>query len=141
MTATLTKENVLVKIERDLEYHPGDAPWSCLDCYHGRPCQEKEILLAARELISVAGLCEERIGKAVHVELPLVTIPYVARCHFCMNRIAPGEARTIRLSRPDNTYPDGPHSDVCSSPRCQSHADLYDNSYGKPTPGAYKDEQ
>lgn len=58
----MIKDDVLAKIHRDLEYHPGDAPWSCLDCYHGRPCREREILLAARDLISAEGLSDERKG-------------------------------------------------------------------------------
>ena len=43
-----TKEDVLKEIARRLEYHPGDAPWSCVECYPGRPCVDREILLAAK---------------------------------------------------------------------------------------------
>ncbi len=41
------REEVVKEIKRRLERHPGDSPWSCIDCYHNRPCIDKEILLAA----------------------------------------------------------------------------------------------
>lgn len=33
----------LAKAKKELERHPGDAPWSCVDCYHGRDCSKKII--------------------------------------------------------------------------------------------------
>ncbi|MBS0219182.1 MAG: hypothetical protein JSR91_00420 [Proteobacteria bacterium] len=45
------RDRLLVSISRRLEKHPGDAPWSCIDCYHGKACDEAQILRAAyREL-------------------------------------------------------------------------------------------
>jgi hypothetical protein len=32
------------EIKRRLERHPGDAPWSCIECYHNRPCKDRQIL-------------------------------------------------------------------------------------------------
>lgn len=43
----MDKKLIIQEIKRRLERHPGDAPWSCIECYHCRPCVEKEILLAA----------------------------------------------------------------------------------------------
>lgn len=33
--------------KKELERHPGDAPWSCVECYHNRPCTKKIIYSAA----------------------------------------------------------------------------------------------
>lgn len=47
----------LREVRRRLERHPGDAPWSCIECYHSRPCTERVILEAAEhELERVLGL-------------------------------------------------------------------------------------
>jgi hypothetical protein len=43
----MNKTKIIKEIESRLEYHPGDAPWSCVECYHCRECVEKEILTAA----------------------------------------------------------------------------------------------
>ena len=45
------EEEALRKVKAELTRHPGDAPWSCLDCYHNRPCIDKLIYkLAEKEL-------------------------------------------------------------------------------------------
>jgi hypothetical protein len=41
-------EDVLKEVVRRLRAHPGDAPWSCVECYHSRPCKERQILEAAK---------------------------------------------------------------------------------------------
>lgn len=41
-------ENIIL---RKLESHPGDAPWSCVKCYHNEPCIEAEILHLALKAI------------------------------------------------------------------------------------------
>ena len=38
---------IIAEINRRLTKHPGDAPWSCVECYHGRPCKDAQILRAA----------------------------------------------------------------------------------------------
>jgi hypothetical protein len=43
------KEKARERIRKELERHPGDAPWSCVECYHSRPCIEKVMLLAAQK--------------------------------------------------------------------------------------------
>lgn len=43
------KAEVIATIKRRLQSHPGDAPWSCVACYHGNFCPEQKILLAAEE--------------------------------------------------------------------------------------------
>ena len=45
---TFSNKEVLNEIERRLESHPGDAPWSCTECYHNRPCIDRKILEAAK---------------------------------------------------------------------------------------------
>lgn len=52
-TTTLTKKEVLLALEKKLEYHPGDAPWGCVKCYHGRPCVDAVILRAAYKHLNV----------------------------------------------------------------------------------------
>lgn len=47
MTAEVPRETVVREIKRRMAKHPGDAPWSCTNCYHGRPCVERAILVAA----------------------------------------------------------------------------------------------
>lgn len=44
-------QKVKAEIERRLKSHPGDAPWGCVECYHGRPCIDREILMAAKAVI------------------------------------------------------------------------------------------
>lgn len=44
----VSKKDILAEIKKRLVYHPGDAPWSCVECYHGRPCMDREILEAAK---------------------------------------------------------------------------------------------
>lgn len=41
------------EILRRLERHPGDAPWSCVECYHGRPCIDSQILRAALSRVEI----------------------------------------------------------------------------------------
>jgi hypothetical protein len=41
------------KIMSKLKYHPGDAPWSCVECYHGKKCVEKTILTYALSYIEL----------------------------------------------------------------------------------------
>ena len=43
---------VIKEIENRLIRHPGDAPWSCIDCYHNRPCMDKKVLVAALKYLS-----------------------------------------------------------------------------------------
>lgn len=45
----MDKETILKEIDRRMQRHPGDAPWSCIECYKGQPCVEKEILEAAKK--------------------------------------------------------------------------------------------
>jgi hypothetical protein len=45
---------VLQEVERRLQRHPGDAPWSCVECYHGRPCVDRDILNAALRYLKMA---------------------------------------------------------------------------------------
>jgi hypothetical protein len=45
-------------IKERLEYHPGDAPWSCVECYHGRPCVDRKILLLALQALGEGGVQE-----------------------------------------------------------------------------------
>lgn len=47
MYPPLTPGEIKKVIERRLESHPGDAPWSCSLCYHNRPCYDREILTLA----------------------------------------------------------------------------------------------
>lgn len=42
-------EEARERIRRELLRHPGDAPWSCVECYHGRPCVDKVIYEAAQK--------------------------------------------------------------------------------------------
>ena len=37
-------QKAINEAKRELEKHPGDAPWSCVECYHNRPCTEQVIL-------------------------------------------------------------------------------------------------
>lgn len=49
----MRKTEILAEINRRMEYHPGDAPWSCVKCYHNQPCVDREILiLASKQLKS-----------------------------------------------------------------------------------------
>lgn len=41
------RRQALASVWDQLRYHPGDAPWSCVECYHGRPCVKRVILKAA----------------------------------------------------------------------------------------------
>ena len=49
---TMNKEIIKAEIQRRLELHPGDPPWSCIDCYYGKPCIDKEILKAAQQYLN-----------------------------------------------------------------------------------------
>lgn len=43
----MTKELLQKAINRaksKMECHPGDAPWSCAECYYNRPCEDQVIL-------------------------------------------------------------------------------------------------
>lgn len=40
-------EYILAEVKERLRRHPGDAPWSCVECYHNRPCKDRQILKAA----------------------------------------------------------------------------------------------
>lgn len=51
-----TKNMVLTEINYRLQRHPGDAPWSCLDCYNNRPCVIREILLLAKAQLECTGV-------------------------------------------------------------------------------------
>jgi len=53
MNIPLIKE-AIKRINRSLERHPGDAPWSCVECYHNRPCVDRVILMAAKEKLEGA---------------------------------------------------------------------------------------
>ena len=33
----------ILEAKTELERHPGDAPWSCVECYHNRPCTKQTI--------------------------------------------------------------------------------------------------
>lgn len=49
MTRKALLKKALAEAEKELEKHPGDAPWSCVECYHGRPCTKALIYLYAVE--------------------------------------------------------------------------------------------
>lgn len=50
----MDNKQILEKIQKELEKHPGDASWSCVECYHGNPCIDKQILkLAANQLYGI----------------------------------------------------------------------------------------
>jgi hypothetical protein len=45
--ADFSKDKLIREIHRRLEKHPGDAPWSCVECYHNKPCLDADILRLA----------------------------------------------------------------------------------------------
>jgi hypothetical protein len=55
------------------------------------------------------------------------------RCWACGCPINYASARKVRLSKPDEFYPDGPGAAVCSRPECQTYADRCDKNSGPPT--------
>ena len=50
----MQRQQILDEINRRLKKHPGDAPWSCIECYHNKPCVEKEILMAAKAHLTMS---------------------------------------------------------------------------------------
>jgi hypothetical protein len=81
MSAPMTPEEVrearrteiIARINKRLEAHPGDAPWSCTECYHGRYCADRAILTAARDYFALKGHAEamaEAIGSAKAMDVP-----------------------------------------------------------------------
>src|SRR5229473_3031818 len=59
------------EIAKRLEKHPGDAPWSCVECYHGRPCVERDILVAAQEAQRLQKVCDDANARAEKAEATL----------------------------------------------------------------------
>jgi len=51
----LDKSEILNEINRRMELHPGDIPWGCLDCHHGKSCVQKEILKLALKQLKFEG--------------------------------------------------------------------------------------
>ena len=60
MSSHFTTKQIKAEVEKRLQRHPGDAPWSCIECYHGRPCLEKEML----QLVKVAAEAEVELFEA-----------------------------------------------------------------------------
>jgi hypothetical protein len=46
---TILQKLALEKVNLELTRHPGDAPWSCVECYFGKPCVDKIIYKAAKK--------------------------------------------------------------------------------------------
>ena len=49
MTTQPQERDIASVIEARLERHPGDKGWSCVACWHGEYCADKEILKLARD--------------------------------------------------------------------------------------------
>lgn len=47
-----THDQIVERIKQQLALHLGDAPYGCLDCYHGKPCIDKLILQLALDRVN-----------------------------------------------------------------------------------------